>query len=409
MKFKKIFAVLLAVTMMTATMAVPAGALGYGQEWTGASAVHTTQFTDVPATHWAYENVMRAVEKGWFSGYPDHTFHPNDGITRAEALAVFVKFLGIELKEVTTPTFYDVDVNKWYTPYIEAGKDLLPVNANFDGNTPFRPDMPVTREDTMYALVIGLKYASEVKFVDESVLNMFKDQNSISTNMRPYIAWAVKKELVAGNADGTIGAQDPLTRAQFATLLYRASMFGVGPGNPEAKLQSVSVTPSSRVELHVGEEFTIAATATYSDGSQKPYASAAPYNADDNGVVSINDSRVTAKKEGNCEIKFRDENLASQSIIVVVARGSGSLSLNLSDMETATSASYIIVSGTAKDTSGAKVSLTCNDNAAVVDENGVFSVVVPLEMGENVIEVTAVSESGSSSSKSFTVSRIAGS
>lgn len=400
---KKFLTTLLSLAMLV-SLAVPSCALEYGEEWEGSSTVHTTKFKDVPSDHWAYENILRVVDKGWFSGYPDGTFNPSGSITRAEALTVFVKFLGMEIEDITSTSYHDVDVNAWYAPYVEAGKDLLPSHSTPSGQTPFRPTQPITREDTMYALVVALGYDTEVKHVDESVLNMFKDQNSISRNVRPYVAYAVQKGLVSGKGDGVIGGQDPLTRAEFATLLYRGSMYGFND-TPEAKLQNVSVTPTGRVELNVGEEFTITATAAYSDGSKKAYTNAAPYNADDNAVVSINDNRVTAKKEGSCEIKFRDENLKDQYIVVIVTRGSGALALNLSDMEAATSASYIIVSGTAKDTSGARVTLTCNNRSVAIEEDGTFEIIVPLELGENTIEVTAVSESGSTSSKSFTVSR----
>ena len=86
--------------------------------------------------------------------------------------------------------------------------------------------MPVIREDVVYALVKALGYEDKTQFADLSVLNMFRDQNSISSNVKPYMAVAVSNELVSGYEDDTIRAQDPLTRAEFATLLYRATFVG---------------------------------------------------------------------------------------------------------------------------------------------------------------------------------------
>ena len=292
-------------------------AIGYGDEWEGYESSSSRKYSDVPKNHWAYENIQRVTEKNWFGGYPDGTFRPSASITRAEALKVFVVFLGLELEDVTRSSYYDVKVTDWYSPYIEAGKDLLPERTSIQGKVPFQPDMPITREDAIYALVTALGYDSEVEFADQSVLNMFSDKNSISRNIKPYVAVAVNEGLVSGHADGTIGGQDPLTRAEFATLLYRATYVGFN-SEPEAKLQSVSISPSTRKTLKVGESFTISATATYSDGSTKSYTSINPYNADDNGIVSINRNTVTAVKSGNCEINFNDDNLKYTSIIVIV-------------------------------------------------------------------------------------------
>lgn len=255
--------------------------------------------------------------KTGFPATPDGTFRPEASITRAEALKVFVVFLGLELDDVTKSSYYDVDVSSWYSPYIEAGKTLLPERRSIQGKIPFQPDMPITREDAIYALVTALGYDSETRFADQSVLNMFSDKTSISNNVRSYVAVAVSNELVSGRDDGTIGAQDPLTRAEFSTLLYRASYAGFNVKN-EAKLHSVSIKPYGRQELTVGDSITFTAEAEYSDGSTKPYTNLNPYNADDNGVVSINKNTVKAVKEGSCDIRFNDSNLKDKSITVIV-------------------------------------------------------------------------------------------
>lgn len=220
-------------------------ALEYGSEWNGYTGRNSVSFSDVSDDHWAKENINRAVSKGWFEGYPDGTFHPDASISRAEAMTVFVKFLGLQLKNVDESTYYDVKTTDWYSPYIEAGKELFPVIPAYNGNTPFRPEMPITREDTVYALVTALKYNDKVVNADQSVLNMFSDKNSISEIVKPYMAVAVKNKIVSGYPDGRIGAQDPLTRAEFATLLYRGSTIGFGTGTGIETGESESaVTPT---------------------------------------------------------------------------------------------------------------------------------------------------------------------
>lgn len=244
---KKLLSVLTAIALFASSL-TGAFALEYGAEYSGYTAAVQAKFSDVPGDHWAFDAVNRVVAKNWFNGYPDGRFMPDASITRAEALKVFVEFLGLQLNTVTTSSYHDVDVNEWYTPYIEAGKKLFPEIAAFDGTISFRPDAPVTREDTIYALVIALKYDDKVTFADQSILNMYSDKNSISELIKPYAAVAVEKGLVSGYEDGTIGGQDPLTRAEFATLLYRASTIGFGTGGGIAAIPDPTPTVAPTVE-----------------------------------------------------------------------------------------------------------------------------------------------------------------
>ena len=205
---------------MTSNPPVSATAAPSGQTETNTDTAYDASYgtyKDVPTTHWAYNAVERCSASNWFSGYPDGTFRPDGKITRAEALKVFVTFLGEPLPaDLTSTSYYDVEISDWYAPYIEAGKDLFPQRTSMSSEPKFQPDMPVTREDTVYALVNALNYDQLVTNADQSVLNMFLDQNSISEMCRAHMAVAVSNELVSGYSDGTIGAQDPLT----SCLLY---------------------------------------------------------------------------------------------------------------------------------------------------------------------------------------------
>lgn len=49
-------------------------------------------FTDI-AGHWAEEEIKRAAALGWILGYEDDTFHPENKITRAEAMTMFNRVL----------------------------------------------------------------------------------------------------------------------------------------------------------------------------------------------------------------------------------------------------------------------------------------------------------------------------
>lgn len=51
------------------------------------SKTEENKFKDIE-NHWAKDFINSAAEKGWISGYPDGTFHPDEYITRAEAMTL---------------------------------------------------------------------------------------------------------------------------------------------------------------------------------------------------------------------------------------------------------------------------------------------------------------------------------
>ncbi len=400
---KKTLALILSLTLVL-TAGLNAFALGYGEEWDTYYHTTTTTYSDVPYTHWAYEAIMRSTEKKWFSGYPDGRFMPDGSITRAEALKVFVVFMGLELDDVTESSFYDVDPGAWYAPYVEAGKDLFPTHTSIQGKRPFQPDMPVTREDAIYALVRALGYDVGVKYVDQSVLNMFSDANSISNDIKPYFVIALNNQLVSGFPDGTIRAQDPLSRAEFATILYRGSFVAHSDAHV-TKISTVTVTPESPLEITIGESATLKARATYTDGTNKEYTALDPYDASGNGAIALNGLTITGVKEGTATIKYNDSYLSKDSLVVVVKKPSDAPVLKITDYDTVTEDAKVTVGGSVTDKTNTQIDLTCNGRDVKVNSDGSFSAEVSLSVGENKLEFVAQNGYGVSASKTISIER----
>ena len=101
----------------------------------------TATFPDVPATHWAAQAIGAAAAQGWIGGYPDGTFRPENGLTRAEACAVLNRMLGRTgdsaqaNKLMTLGLFADVPASHWAaTTIAEAAVQHTPVD-NGSGET----------------------------------------------------------------------------------------------------------------------------------------------------------------------------------------------------------------------------------------------------------------------------------
>ena len=80
-------------------------------------------FKDVKGEHWAAPYIKEAVNLGLVQGYPDGKFRPNRRISKAEAIAVLVRYDGVQTASVKTKPYADVAVKSWAAPYIQAAKD----------------------------------------------------------------------------------------------------------------------------------------------------------------------------------------------------------------------------------------------------------------------------------------------
>lgn len=179
----------------------------------------TPHFSDVPATHWAYDSIMSLVDKGVISGYDNGTFKPDGLVSRSEFATMMTRALQIPLVTNATPTFVDVGRNDWEFVYVETAKKYL--TGYQQGNSYyFKGKERAVREDMAVALVKALKLENQQVDVNE-LKKIYTDYSSISPNLQKYVLIAYKNNLMGGYPDGTFGAQKAITRAETASLLIR--------------------------------------------------------------------------------------------------------------------------------------------------------------------------------------------
>lgn len=95
-------------------------------------------FTDIDG-HWAANQINRAAEKGWISGYPDGTFGPDRYITRAEAVTMINRVLN-RLPESADALHEDMnvfpdnmDTTAWYYLAIQEATSSHEYEKDKDG------------------------------------------------------------------------------------------------------------------------------------------------------------------------------------------------------------------------------------------------------------------------------------
>lgn len=206
-------------------------------------------FSDVPRNHWAYKEITEMAEKGIIKGYDNRTFRPNNEVTRAEFAKIMIAAADVDIdKRSVSQTFKDVPKSHWAFYYVEYAKPYL--TGYKSGSTyTYKPDNSAVREDIAVALVRLLGYDKKYK-ADMNQLKKFRDSDDISPALRSYIAIAIQTDLMKGN-NNNFRPQDPITRAEAASLLYRALINRDGdetkvvfPNPEQPKPQPISISDS---------------------------------------------------------------------------------------------------------------------------------------------------------------------
>jgi hypothetical protein len=107
-------------------------------------------FPDVPSNYWAASAIWSAKMAGYLQGYPDGSFRPGQGVSRAEAAVMLDKAFPSQGSGGTVKTsFADVSSNFWAAGAI-ARLALAGISGYPDGA--FRPNEIMTRAEAAVML-----------------------------------------------------------------------------------------------------------------------------------------------------------------------------------------------------------------------------------------------------------------
>ncbi|MFK4304031.1 hypothetical protein ABH892_004170 [Paenibacillus sp. RC254] len=109
-------------------------------------------FTDVPASHWAFNELTNAVNAGYISGYADNKLKPNGKVTRQEAAAIVGKAIGLTAGNAADVTkFIDSEkIGSWAKKSVAAAAEQKIINGYPDGK--FQPLKSLTRAEAVAIL-----------------------------------------------------------------------------------------------------------------------------------------------------------------------------------------------------------------------------------------------------------------
>ncbi len=183
--------------------------------------VTSAVFRDV-GNHWAANAIYNMTQYGIINGYDDATFKPGNSMTREEFAALLARSFSLEWNNGNRVSIYtDIQPDRWSASYIDAVRGIYPDPASGEG-IEYKPTTPVTREEFAAALVRTLGYTGPERTDPAALDSTFRDAGQIAEEYRNAVAAAVELKLVQGQANRMFAPKASITRAEVASIMYRA-------------------------------------------------------------------------------------------------------------------------------------------------------------------------------------------
>ena len=132
-------------------------------------------YTDCSSDLWCNNAISTLTNMGIIDGFSDGTFRPYAKITRAQFAKIAVGFFETT-REDYQGYFTDVDIDAWYTEYVEAAARVGLIEGFNDGT--FRPNTNITRAQACVIVNRALGRApDEDRLLDEDEMITWPDNN----------------------------------------------------------------------------------------------------------------------------------------------------------------------------------------------------------------------------------------
>lgn len=162
--------------------------------------------------HWAEATLRQAHEDGILKGYDATTMAPDRSITTAQAVTVLCRVLHVEGQGDTSA--FDIPAGAWYAQDVAKAIYAGLLDESAVGTL----EQPITRGQAFQ--LFGRAFQMTTADPDYTVLDQFPDTGHLTGEIRQAAASLVEAGVVNGS-QGKLQADRSLTRAEYATMLYR--------------------------------------------------------------------------------------------------------------------------------------------------------------------------------------------
>ena len=195
------------------------------------SIAHASGVTDIKG-NWAASEIEKALSTGYVKGYPDGSFRPNGGVTRAEFVTMVDSAFQVAPGQGKT-SFKDVHSKDWFVKDIQSAVAAGFVNGYPDGT--FRPQQTIDRQEAagMMAKLLNLSG----KEGNSNTLGIFSDGSQIDTWARPSVTGLIASGIMSGYPDQTFRPQNIISRAEAVVLINKALAFQFTPVSTQLQVE----------------------------------------------------------------------------------------------------------------------------------------------------------------------------
>ncbi|WP_236570599.1 S-layer homology domain-containing protein [Paenibacillus sp. An7] len=207
------------------------------------------QFSDIQG-HSAESKIQAWIDLGIARGYSDHTFKPNNSISRAEFMSLVNAAFGYS--EQAKVNFTDVSMNAWYYKDVAAAVAAGYMNGFTDET--IKPQKSITREEAA-RIISSILNLTE----DKASADAFSDSSSITAESKGSVGAVVTAKIISGYTDGSFKPLHSITRAEAVDVLVNAlemnTKAGPKPSKPVGTTNKLNVAPpkTSLSPVHHGE------------------------------------------------------------------------------------------------------------------------------------------------------------
>lgn len=184
-----------------------------------------TVFPDVPASHWAYDEIQKCCSLGIVKGHNDGTFKPEDSVT------------GAEFATMLTRTFYSAELaandllagEAWYLPALTTAHNAGMLNgtsrlaggrsSNWSGTA----DLPLSRYDMaqMLSNVLADKSITMSSDQQNASKSTIKDWSNIPSQYQNAVLRCYALGILRGMEDGSFAGGSTMRRSEACAVINR--------------------------------------------------------------------------------------------------------------------------------------------------------------------------------------------
>ncbi|WP_079914452.1 S-layer homology domain-containing protein [Paenibacillus sp. 32352] len=183
-------------------------------------ASESVQFQDLNG-HWVGGYADRLVGMKVIRGFEDHTFRPDQNVTRAEFVKMIAELMGLPSTAASTAFADNESIPNWARGAVASAVQAGIISGYEEkGKLWFKSNQPITRAEMAVIFNRVLERHLTTTNTDKVV---FSDQASIPSWAQSAVTAIAGHKLVSGYQDGSFRPDQSATRAETVKMLYMLS------------------------------------------------------------------------------------------------------------------------------------------------------------------------------------------